>query len=373
MSRVSVYALAMLWLVWAGYPIVIACLAAQRRRRGQPAAPRGESVSVILAPCEDAVAIRSRVFDLLRTSFAADRLEVIVALDAARAKATAAELADLDARVVVIAGDAPGGKAATLNAAVRMARNDVLVFADTAQRFRRCAISELVDALADQRLGAVSGMLDARGRGRGLSLSERYWRYERWLRNREARLYSGVGVTGAIYAMRRRLWEPLPAGLILDDVYVPMRLVLGGWRIGFTDRARATDTRGFAVKAEYRRKVRTLTGVVQVCAWLPRVLNPFRNPVWVQFTCHKLLRLLTPYLVLAAAGDVAWHAALAIGSGAGNTNVLLFAALGAALASLVPRLRRRIAAPIVWGLALQSSIVMATVNGLRGRWDVWQQ
>ena len=373
MTEVSILALTILWLVWAGYPIVIVCLAALRHRRVLAAASPDQSVSVILATRADARAIRQRVADLLRTSFAADRLEIIVALDSARAEAHPAELADLDPRVVVVQGDAPGGKAATLNAAVRAARNDVLVFADTAQRFRRRSIAALVDALVDQRLGAVSGMLECRGRGRRLSLSERYWRYERWLRNHEARVYSGVGVTGAVYAMRRRLWEPLPAGLILDDVYVPMRLVMHGWRIGFTDRAQATDTRGFAVKAEYRRKVRTLTGVVQVCAWLPGVLNPFRNPVWIQFTFHKLLRLLTPYLLLAVAADIAWHGAIRIGSAAGSGNLLLLAALGAAVVCLVPRLRRRVTTPIVWGLALQSSIVMATVNGLRGRWDVWQQ
>ena len=44
--------------------------------------------------------------------------------------------------------------------------------------------------------------------------------------------------------------------------------------------------------------MRTLTGVLQLCAWLPQTLAPVRNPVWPQFVTHKLLRLLTPYWVL---------------------------------------------------------------------------
>ncbi|MDB4891760.1 MAG: hypothetical protein JWL61_3615, partial [Gemmatimonadetes bacterium] len=42
------------------------------------------------------------------------------------------------------------------------------------------------------------------------------------------------------------------------------------------------------------------------------------------------------------------------------------------LLCLVPHVRRALRAQITWGLAMQSSIVVATVNGVRGRWDVWQ-
>ena len=90
----------------------------------------------------------------------------------------------------------------------------------------------------------------------------------------EARIHSAIGVTGAIYAMRRELWAALPQGLILDDLYAPMQVVLRGYRVGFCDAAIATDARRFTPKDEYRRKARTLTGVLQLCAWLPSVLSP---------------------------------------------------------------------------------------------------
>ena len=372
MSWISIVSIVALLAIWVGYPLVVACLAAFRRQPGRSTPPETgvESVSIILASCESAPSIRARVADVLRTSYSRDRLEVVVALDASRSRATLEDLADIDSRVRVVVGDAPGGKAAALNAAVRAARHDILVFADSAQRFNRSAITELVAALGDSRLGCVSGMLDCRGRGRRLSLAERYWRYERWLRSREARLYSGVGVTGAIYAMRRSLWAPLPAGLILDDVFVPMRLVLNGWRVGFTDRARAVDTRGFGVGDEYRRKVRTLTGVFQLCAWLPQVLNPRRNPIWLQFTFHKLLRLLTPYFLMLFAAGATLRLLRAAASGV--TWMALACLVAALLVTLVPALRRRVAGPVVAAWTLQRSIVVATVNGLRGRWDVWQ-
>ena len=52
--------------------------------------------------------------------------------------------------------------------------------------------------------------------------------------------------------LRRALWAPLRDGLILDDLYVPMRLVLAGHRVGFAPQARAVDGRTFTARQEFR-------------------------------------------------------------------------------------------------------------------------
>jgi cellulose synthase/poly-beta-1,6-N-acetylglucosamine synthase-like glycosyltransferase len=370
MNALLLYSVVSLTAIWIAYPLGIRIVGALRRPR--PGAAReavSRTVSMVVASADDAAAVRARVADLLATNYPAHLLEVVVALDHAHAKATREELEAMDPRVRVVGGDAPGGKAATLNAGVRAARGDVLVFADTAQRFEPDAVGALVADLTDPRLGAVSGVLDLPGIGGSLNLPERYWRYERWLRRWEARVHSTVGVTGAIYATRRSLWSPLPSGLILDDVYVPMRLVIEGWKVGVARNARAHDTRRFAPSQEYQRKMRTLTGVIQVCAWLPSVLHPLRNPICVQFVFHKLLRLLTPYLVLAAFLGAGWQVGAYLLSHPPGIQLTL--GMMAALC-FIPRVRRTLKEQLTWGLAMQSSIVAATANGMRGRWEVWR-
>ena len=278
-----------------------------------------------------------------------------------------------DARVRVVTGDAPGGKSAALNAGVRAARGEVLVFTDTHQRFASNTIPLLSGALADPRVGAVSGALQLPGDRTGRrSPAELYWKYERRLRRDEARLHSAVGVTGAVYAMRRDRWTPIPAGLLLDDLFVPMRLVLDGARVAFEPRAIAVDERRTDPEQEYRRKVRTLTGVIQLCAWMPGVLVPVRNPIWLQFVCHKLLRLLTPYLLVTI---VAGSAVLVFGALSGQQRLALLGALTAtlAVAAVLPAVRRRARALATWGVTLQAAVVVATIKGIRGRWDVWQR
>lgn len=363
------YSLLALTAIWVAYPLAIWLVGALRRPLSAGRRADSATVTVVVASADDAAAVRARVADLLATSYPADLIDVVVALDSANAKAGRDELDFTDPRVRVVAGDAPGGKAATLNAGVSAARGEVLVFADTAQRFEPGAVGALVAELSDPRLGAVSGVLDLPGVDGSLNLAERYWRYERWLRQREARVHSTVGVTGAIYAMRRSLWSPLPPGLILDDVYVPMRLVLDGWRVGVASGARAHDTRRFAPGQEYQRKMRTLTGVIQVCAWLPAVLRPFRNPICAQFVFHKLLRLLTPYLVLLAVLGAGWQVGAYLLSHPIGIQVTLGMVAGLCL---IPRVRRTLKEQITWGLAMQSSIVAATANGMRGRWNVWR-
>jgi len=374
-----------LFLVWVGYPLAVAALAAllgDRRRGHRHGAGSADapSVSVVIATRDAADAVVARARNVLESEYGADRLEVVVALDAAGARATPEELTAAEPRLVVVRGDAPGGKSAALDAGVRAARGELLVFTDTHQRFHPDAIRRLAGFLVTHdAFDAVSGALDLGAHPDGQkTLADHYWAYEKWLRANEARVHSTVGVTGAIWAMRRAAWTPLPASVILDDVYTPMRLVLAGARVGFEDGARAVDVRRFDAAQEYRRKVRTLTGVIQLCAWLPGVLVPVRNPIWAQFLFHKLLRLLSPYLAaLVGLGVLAavWRARAFAADALGVREPALLALLvgAAAVAALLPRVGPRLRALVVWGVALQAAVVMATVNGVRRRWDVWQK
>lgn len=369
--EVAIASAAAIGLIWFGYPLAVAGLAVLLRRRTVSSDGPPRPVSVVIATVDSLEVVERRVRDVLAADYPAELLQVVVGLDAAGMGAAAAVSA-IDPRVQVVAGDAPGGKAATLNAAVRSAKGEVLVFSDAAQRFSPDTIRRLVGALADPSLGAVSGALQIGRDGRPATLAERYWEMEKWLRLHESRLHSTVGVTGAVYAMRRECWHPLPAGLILDDVYAPMHLVLRGYRVGFEPSATAYDDRRFPPAQEFRRKARTLTGVVQLCVWLPAILVPWRNPIWTQFLFHKLLRLATPYLLMVVlVAGAGWLA-----SGPGRVSpmvgrivlVTLLAATAMAVAAM-PRVRRA----ATMAVAMQGAVLRATVNGLRGHWDVWSR
>ena len=108
-----------------------------------------------------------------------------------------------------------------------------------------------------------------------------------------------MGVSGALYALRRELWRPLPEETILDDVLVPMRARLAGKRVVLEPLAKAFD-RVAENKREFGRKVRTLSGNFQLLAIEPALAAPWRNPSWFGLVSHKLMRLAVPYAMVTA-------------------------------------------------------------------------
>ena len=362
----------LLLIPWALYPWLAIRLAAARETEPASRGSAPESLSVVLATREAPEAVRARLTDLLAGTWSAGRLDLVVGVDGDAELYRFPDLAPAPHRLVVVAADPPGGKAFALNAAMRAVTTELVVCTDTQQRFAPDAIARLVEALDDPRFGAVSGALRLGNEAIPESLLGRYWSAERRLRAAEARLHSTIGVSGSIYAMRRSLWAPLPAGLILDDLWIPMRLVLGGHRVGFEPGATASDVRTTTSGQEFERKVRTLTGNLQLIAWMPAVLLPWRNPVWIQFVCHKLLRLATPYAVAGLGLGVlgaAFSARPAVG----------WALLaGLLLLGLVALLWRngpggRLRHGLEWVLSMQGAILVATWHGIRGEWNVWKR
>ncbi len=286
--------------VYVGYPALMAIWArlAPRPVRRLPITPR---ISIVIAARNEADTIDRRLANLLSLDYPRDAMQIVVVSDGST-DATADILASYGSSIDVILLP-PGGKARALNAGVAAARHEVLVFADARQTFAPDALRALVEPFADRAVGGVSGelLLDCES-GEGTSTIGEgvgaYWRYEKWLRRQESLAGSTLGSTGAIHAIRRDLWKPLPPETILDDVLAPMDVVLAGARVVFEGRARAFDRAASNGSAEFARKTRTLAGNYQLVMLRPRLLLPFANPVWLQFVSHKLGRLVVPYALL---------------------------------------------------------------------------
>jgi poly-beta-1,6-N-acetyl-D-glucosamine synthase len=280
---------------YAGYPAIAAFVARLRNRRVRKAEimPR---VSVVIACRNEQDNIERRIRNLRECDYPAELMEIVIVSDGSTD--FTAEIARRH-RVKLFSYDEQRGKAIALNIGVEIATGEIIVFADARQSFEPGAIKHLVMNFADPSVGAVSGelLLDGDGRssvGEGVGL---YWKYEKWIRKSESRASSVIGATGAIYAIRRALWRPLPESTILDDVYTPMAIALGGHRVVFEEKARAHDVSADSARREFSRKVRTLTGNYQLCQLMPRLLLP-NSALIFQFYSHKLMRLAAPIFFL---------------------------------------------------------------------------
>jgi cellulose synthase/poly-beta-1,6-N-acetylglucosamine synthase-like glycosyltransferase len=293
-------ALLLLGYTYLGYPAVVWLLSVVRPRptlQGQTEV----DVLIVVVARNEAQRIARKIESCLAQDMAPHRLQVLVVSDGSTDGTEAVVKAYPDARVRLLAFTERRGKAACLVDAVAASDQAVLVFTDARQRLHPQAVSYLIGHFADPCVGAVSGELvfladGASDFGQGV---DAYWRYEKFIRRHESVSGSVVGVTGALYAMRRACFQAIPSETILDDVLIPMNAALQGWRILFEAKALAYDRPAQLASQERVRKLRTLAGNFQLLALCPQLLSPWRNPLFFRFVSHKVLRLLAPVALAA--------------------------------------------------------------------------
>jgi biofilm PGA synthesis N-glycosyltransferase PgaC len=338
MVGAALICLALLAYTYVGYPLLIGALARLRPRPVRLHPEWQPTVTVCVAAYNVGRTIQAKLASLVALQYPAAKLEILVYSDGStdETDAIVSRWAAADRRIRLIRGEQRLGKPTGLNCMRAAARGQVLLITDARQPLGPGALRALLDVLGDLGVGCVTGNLVLEGSaGSGV-----YWRYENWIRRQEARFRSVVGMTGPIAALRKSDLDLLPPDLILDDIWIPMRLRLRGRRVLFSEEAVAYD-RAFDDAREFGRKVRTLAGNYQIFARMPALLSPLKNPSWFETVSHKLMRLLCPWALVGLFAVSA--AGLALTGGSLGWRVLMAAHLGFYGAALLGRRAGRLA------------------------------
>lgn len=268
------------------------------------------SVSVIIAAYNEAGVIAARIENLLGLDYPPERLEVVVASDGSDDGTD--ELARrYESRRVKLLSLPRQGKAPALEAAVAASSGEVLVFSDANSMFAPDAVRALVRPLADPVVGGVAGnqryrsAREAAGAGAGES---GYWRFDRWLKRSQSQGGNAISATGAIYAIRRSLFQGVPVG-VTDDFAVSTRVIAQGYRLVFAPDAVAYEPVASTSGIEFGRKVRIITRGLRGVGVMRELLDPRRHGFYaVQLFSHKVLRRLMvfPLGVLALTSPLLW-------------------------------------------------------------------
>lgn len=325
------------------------------------------SVSIVIAARNEVSCIRAKVERLLALDYAAE-LEVIVASDGSD-DGTDGEVAAVGDPRVHLLSLPRAGKAAALNAAVRRARGDVLVFTDANSWFADGALQALVAPFADEGVGGVAG--DQRyvraGAAPGTGDGERaYWSLERMLKMAESRAGSTISATGAIYAVRRELVGDVPPD-VTDDFYISTGVIGAGRRLVFAPTAAAYEQVAGSARLEYSRKVRVMTRGLAAVRSRSSLLDPRRTGFYaMQLLTHKVLRRL---LAVPALGVIVFGVPLRrrhIAYRMVVLGALGFASAGALGTVAAPRREGRLPLP----LALPAYACLCSAASLRAWWNV---
>ena len=285
-----------------GYPLLLSMVSALFRKPVKQRASE-PSVSVIISAFNEEQAIERKLLNLLNLNYPEGKLEILVGSDGGSDQTDEIVSRFHSTRIRFFRFIQNAGKPHVLNALIEEAKGEIILFTDSRQEFDREAVAALVKNFEDPKIGCVSGELFFKNTtDQSGAISEgmdAYWRYEKWLRKKESDLSSMLGATGAIYAIRKSLYpQPLPADVLVDDMYIPFSIIQKGYRAIFESEAFAFDRPSEKGAQELKRKVRTLAGNYQIFAYFPGLFNPFVSPVAWQLISHKFLRLMIPMFLV---------------------------------------------------------------------------
>lgn len=285
-----------------GYPLVLYLLSRGfKPAENKPGSAELPSVALVIAAYNEENVIGAKLDNCLKLDYPGEKIEFLVASDGStdRTDQIVAARANPDARIRLLSLRR-GGKSAAINAAMAGVKSDIVVFSDANTIYSPDSIRMLVKGFSDKTVGCVCGRLSYNNPGKVISGEgeSAYWRYETSLKKMESRLGYVSGANGAIYAVRRELFDSLPPGTINDDFTISMRIVKRGYKCLYEESAVAYEDVAPDVKSEFRRHVRDGAGHYIAVWQLAGLLNPLLGIRSFIYWSHRILRWLAPFLLI---------------------------------------------------------------------------
>ncbi|MGY3087076.1 cellulose synthase/poly-beta-1,6-N-acetylglucosamine synthase-like glycosyltransferase [Hymenobacter sp. UYAg731] len=366
------------------FPVLLGRLARGRRQNPDvyPAgAPDLPAVDILLAAHNEEAVIEEKIRTTFATTYPLDRLRLLVGSDNSsdQTNALLAALAQKHPQLQFEAYGQRTGKPGVIDRLARQATAPVLVLTDANVFFAPDTLFELVKHFHNPAIGLVGGnILNPDHRAEGISGQEKaYLERENRMKYQEGMVWGAMmGAFGGCFAVRRACYHPAPAEFLVDDFYITMAVLRDGYQaINELDAICYEDVSDH-LPEEFRRKARISAGNFQNLREFRRLLWPPWRGVAFAWWSHKVLRWLTPQLLLlllaATVGLVAhgagWFFQLAL---AGQLGLPLLLLLDAALqrTGRHPRLLRF----ITHFYSMNAALLLGYWRYLRGiKTTVWQ-
>jgi cellulose synthase/poly-beta-1,6-N-acetylglucosamine synthase-like glycosyltransferase len=361
---------------YLAYPAVLRLLARDRNELTVPSS--GEPmVSIVVPAYNEEAQIRGAIEALIAQDYPAPRRQILILSDASVDRTDEIVKEYHDRGVELLRMPVRGGKTAAENASCALLKGDIIINTDSSIRLHPQAVRRLVDAMRDPRVGVASSC-DVSVTPTGASRNEAeagYVDYEMRIRAMETATGGIVGASGSGYAIRASLHR-LP---VRDDLSRDFSAALTARTHGFTavsvDDALCYVPRTGSLRAEYRRKVRTISRGVETLLHNKHLLNPARYGLFSwKLISHKVCRWLVPPsgvlgvlgLAVLATHD-GWAAVLLSGAAA----IALIAGIGALWPDGRPR--PRAVSIIAFATAANIAVIHSLIRVMVGHEDhLWE-
>ncbi len=299
---------------YAGYPLLLLIMSRLRPREVRRSAFE-PTVSVIITAYNEERDLAAKLENTLALDYPCELLEIIVASDCSTDLTDEIARAFAERCVRLVRQSQRLGKTAAQNMAVAEACGEIILFSDATSLYEPDVLRVMMPSFADPTVGCVAGRLvyvdpaDSRvGRG-----ARSYWSYETFLKKRESRIFSLIGASGCLYAVRRSAYVPLYAEACSDFI-IATKMVEQNLRAVYEPAAVCSEDTNRQSDKEMKMRVRVIAQTF-TDLWRHRaMMNPFRSGFYgVQLLSHKVMRYAVPFFliaILAASGILARYSML---------------------------------------------------------------
>ena len=281
-----------IFYIYIGYPCLLVLLKYILPEKKVNKEGKLPEVSLLISCFNEETVIREKLENALALDYPKERFEIIVISDASTDHTDEIVHEYADRGVRLIRQTERLGKTSGLNLAVPQTRGEIIVFSDANAMYQQDAISKLVRNFSDDKVGYVVG--EARYKNTDQSAATKsettYWMLEIFLKKMESHIHSVVGGDGAIYAIRRGLYEEL-LDTDINDFVNPLQIIAKGYRGVYEPEAICWEETAGNFEKEFQRKIRIINRSFSGLLRVKSVMNPFKTGFFsIEIISHKLLR-----------------------------------------------------------------------------------
>ena len=282
---------AILFYIYLGYPIfLILSRGLFKASKSNSAKGRLPTITIFIPVYNEESVIENKITNSFDLNYPTELIEIVVASDGSTDRTNEITRQFEKKGLKVYINDSNEGKNATINKFVPHTKGEIIVFTDANSIFSIESLNAIIHNFNDPRVGCVGGKLtylegdSLTAKGEGV-----YFKYENSIRELEGLGGVMVGANGAIYAIRRELFIPVPPH-VPNDFFHPLSVLKRGYRSVFESNAIAFEKPTENQGEEFNRRVRIVTRSFGALVEIQKRYGLFTGRGFFNIISHKILR-----------------------------------------------------------------------------------
>ena len=260
------------------------------------------SITIIMAAHNEELIIEKKIESIFSSSYAREKIQLIVGTDCCNdaTDSILAKQADIYPEFTHIVFKERQGKIRIINNLVKQSKNEILILTDANVLFSTETLVSLVRHFKNASIGLVDSHMKNYGlSSSGISYPEQsYISLEVILKEAEGKLWGCMmGPFGGCFAIRKKLYKPVPEKYLVDDFHINMNILKQGAMAIHENEAIVYEDVSSHLSAEFNRKIRISAGNFQNLIHFSKMLIKYGN-ISFAFISHKALRWLSPFFLL---------------------------------------------------------------------------